>query len=313
MTSTTDTAGHPDVAELSDLTEGLPTPSRTTELRRHLDGCEVCADTYASLEEIRELLGTLPEPVAMPEDVVLRIDAALTAEAGAMASGAGAGVAEAGVAGAELAAAEVTEAEVPEAEVAAEASDVSRETSPPDRTSDRPSGHPRATTGPGRKTKGRPRSRRRTAAVLGVFTAAALGLGSVLLSSLAGGDGDSGGPTAADTFSQGTLQESVDAALQTHRSSSRSPKGDVGIQGTVESPQVLRAPSIPACVLKGTARTDQALVSKEGVYEGKDVLLVVFRNASDRTHVDAYLVDRACEQHPATQADVLLKRSYAQP
>ncbi|MFM9612552.1 anti-sigma factor family protein [Streptomyces niveiscabiei] len=299
MTSTTDTAGHPDVAELSDLTEGLPTPSRTTELRRHLDGCEVCADTYASLEEIRELLGTLPEPVAMPEDVALRIDAALAAEAGAGASEAE--VAGAGVAG---------------AGVAAEASDVSRETSAPDRTpgtSDRPSGHPRATTGPGRKTKGRPRSRRRTAAVLGVFTAAALGLGSVLLSSLAGSDGDSGGPTAADTFSKGTLQESVDAALQAHRSSSRSPKGDVGIQGTVESPQVLSAPNVPACVLKGTARTDSALASKEGVYEGKDVLLVVFRNASDRTHVDAYLVDRACEQHPATQADVLLKHSYAQP
>ncbi|PWG13176.1 hypothetical protein DF268_12375 [Streptomyces sp. V2] len=146
-----------------------------------------------------------------------------------------------------------------------------------------------------------------------MFTAAALGLGSVLLSSLAGGDGDSGGPTAADTFSKGTLQESVDAALQAHRSSSRSPKGDVGIQGTVESPQVLSAPNVPACVLKGTARTDSALASKEGVYEGKDVLLVVFRNASDRTHVDAYLVDRACEQHPATRADVLLKHSYAQP
>ncbi|WP_075734171.1 hypothetical protein [Streptomyces acidiscabies] len=289
MTSTTDTAGHPDVAELSDLTEGLPTPTRTTELRRHLGGCEVCADTYASLAEIRELLGTLPEPVAMPEDVVLRIDAALAAEA--MAS-----------------AAEAAEAEVPEAEGA----DVSRETS----VADRPSGHARtATTGPGRKGTGkdRPRTRRRKAAVLGVFTAAALGLGSVLLSSLMS-EGDGGGrATAADTFSQGTLQDSVGTALQTNRSSSRSPKGEVGIQGTVESPQVLSAPNVPSCVLKGTARTDTALASKPGVYEGKDVLLVVFRNASDRTHVDAYLVDRACEQHPATRADVLLKRSYAHP
>ncbi|MFM9445196.1 hypothetical protein [Streptomyces acidiscabies] len=296
MTSTTDTAGHPDVAELSDLTEGLPTPSRTTELRRHLGGCEVCADTYASLAEIRELLGTLPEPVAMPEDVVLRIDAALAAEA--MAS--------------EATAAE----ETAEAEVTAEAADVSRETSAPDRTPSRPSGHARtATTGPGRKgtSKDRPRTRRRKAAVLGVFTAAALGLGSVLLSSLMS-EGDGGGrATAADTFSPGTLQDSVDTALQSNRSSSRSPKGEVGIQGTVESPQVLSAPNVPSCVLKGTARTDSALASKPGVYEGKDVLLVVFRNASDRTHVDAYLVDRACEQHPATRADVLLKRSYAHP
>ncbi|GAQ53230.1 anti-sigma factor family protein [Streptomyces acidiscabies] len=282
MTSTTDTAGHPDVAELSDLAEGLPTPTRTTELRRHLDGCEVCADTYASLAEIRELLGTLPEPVAMPEDVVLRIDAALAAEAGTS------------------------------EETATEGADVSRETS----VADRPSGHARtATTGPGRKGTGkdRPRTRRRKAAVLGVFTAAALGLGSVLLSSLMS-EGDGGGrATAADTFSQGTLQDSVGTALQSNRSSSRAPKGEVGIQGTVESPQVLSAPNIPSCVLKGTARTDTALASKPGVYEGKDVLLVVFRNASDRTHVDAYLVDRACEQHPATHADVLLKRSYAHP
>ena len=80
MTST-DTAGHPDVAEISDLTEGLLPPSRTTDVRRHLDECELCADVHASLEEIRGLLGTMPGPPRMPDDVASRIDAALAAEA----------------------------------------------------------------------------------------------------------------------------------------------------------------------------------------------------------------------------------------
>ena len=80
MTST-DTAGHPEVTEISDLTEGLLPPSRTADVRRHLDDCALCADVYASLEEIRGMLGTLPGPSRMPADVAERIDAALAAEA----------------------------------------------------------------------------------------------------------------------------------------------------------------------------------------------------------------------------------------
>jgi anti-sigma factor RsiW len=81
VTSTTDTAGHPDIDELSDLTEGLLPPSRAADVRRHLDGCALCADVHASLSEIRGLLGTLPGPSHMPDDVATRIDAALAAEA----------------------------------------------------------------------------------------------------------------------------------------------------------------------------------------------------------------------------------------
>ncbi|WP_346657887.1 hypothetical protein [Streptomyces sp. 135] len=81
MSATTDSAGHPEVAEISDLTEGLLSPSRTSDVRRHLDGCALCADVYASLEEIRGMLGTLPGPPRMPVDVAGRIDAALAAEA----------------------------------------------------------------------------------------------------------------------------------------------------------------------------------------------------------------------------------------
>ncbi|GAA3300589.1 hypothetical protein GCM10020295_41720 [Streptomyces cinereospinus] len=60
---------------------GPAPPSRTADVRRHLDECELCADVYASLEEIRGVLGTLPGPARMPADIAGRIDAALAAEA----------------------------------------------------------------------------------------------------------------------------------------------------------------------------------------------------------------------------------------
>ncbi len=37
MTSTADMTQHPDVSEISDLTEGLLSPSRSADLRQHLD------------------------------------------------------------------------------------------------------------------------------------------------------------------------------------------------------------------------------------------------------------------------------------
>lgn len=80
-TGTTGTIRHPDVAEISDLTEGLLSPARTAAVRSHLGDCVLCADVLASLEEIRSLLGTLPGPSRMPSDVAGRIDAALAAEA----------------------------------------------------------------------------------------------------------------------------------------------------------------------------------------------------------------------------------------
>lgn len=86
MTSTTGTGEHPtgehpEVSEISDLTDGLLSPSRSADVREHLAGCPLCDDVYASLEEIRALLGTLPGPLRMPADVAGRIDAALAAEA----------------------------------------------------------------------------------------------------------------------------------------------------------------------------------------------------------------------------------------
>ncbi|MFE2041700.1 anti-sigma factor family protein [Streptomyces sp. NPDC059477] len=249
MTSTTDMTEHPDVTEIADLTEGLLTPSRTADIQRHLDTCELCADVSASLAEVHDLLGAEPEPVAMPTDIAERIDVALAAEA--------LRASEAQRTAEVLRGAEVLRAsEAPQPiDSATDSTQVSRETprSPtasatvsretqdyarpsPDSDSDahvsretsvaadRPTGHARpSTTGPGRKKPDRSdRSKRRRVTVIGAaFAAAAVGLGSVLLSSLMGG-GASGPPagddqttTASDTFSTESLERQVTDLLST--------------------------------------------------------------------------------------------------
>lgn len=286
MTSTTDTTGHPDVAEISDLTEGLLPPSRTTDVRRHLDECELCADVHASLEEIRGLLGSLPGPPRMPDDVAGRIDAALAAEALLNAT-----------------APEAVDAPAPALNGAAH---VSRETSV---SADRPSGHARTSaTGPGRKDRTRP-GRRRIAVLGTVFTVAALGLGSVLLSSL--NDGKPSDPAAqAATFSGKQVETQVSDLMA--KSSGR-PVHSFGTNTAPEN-RIFNQPlpDVPACVLQGIGRDDDdALAAKEGTYNGVSAYLVVMLDKKDTSRVDAYVVDAACEKDSSSSAKVLLKHSYA--
>ncbi|MEU0964387.1 hypothetical protein ABZ357_02720 [Streptomyces sp. NPDC005917] len=299
MTSTTDTTGHPDVAEISDLTEGLLPDTRTAEVRQHLDECELCADVHASLEEIRGLLGTLPGPAPMPAEVAGRLDAALAAEA-------------------------LLNATAPETHV-------SRETSTPTSPSldavDRPAGRSSASTGPGRKDRGRARGRRRRTVVLGaVFTAAVLGAGSFLLQSL-GGNGPTtaqGKPTSsAESFSRSTLQTEVENLLGTKTSLRGSKKPDLGIQGESTSPgstdmpfttRIQPSASVPSCVRQGISQTDDVLGAKKGTYDGKDVFLVVLPDASDSTRVTVFIVDATCQSRPSASAgQVLLTESLTRP
>ncbi|MFL5999066.1 MAG: anti-sigma factor family protein [Streptomyces sp.] len=297
MTSTTDTAGHPDVAEISDLTEGLLPASRTADVRRHLDECELCADVHASLEEIRGLLGTLAGPLHMPADVAGRIDAALAAEALLQA----------------------TAPEVVNAPAPVETTHVSRETSP---TAARPTGHARtATTGPGRKD--RKRIGRRKVAVLGaVFTVAALGFGSALLSALDGGkstDAAHGQPTSsADTFSASGLEKQVSDLLTEKKSGSsggsRAPHTSMGANTIPDSgnPHILVTPVVPQCIQNGIHTSDSPLATEDGVYKGKDAILVVLRDRSDSTRVTAYIMDASCVKNaPTGTAKILLQQSYA--
>ncbi|OKI86789.1 hypothetical protein AMK11_11665 [Streptomyces sp. CB02414] len=284
--STTDMTGHPDVAEISDLTEGLLPPSRTTDVRRHLETCGLCTDVYTSLEEIQGLLGTLPGPERMPDDVAARIDAALTAETPLSATAADDGVR------------------------------VSRETSA---STDRPAGNARpSSTGPGRKERRRGGRRR---IVLGAVAAAAtLGLGSVVVSSLTGGDPADdtahGQQTAlADTFSEGKLKEQVAGLIadeQSTRNGPRTPRSFGMESETGAENHVFKQPSVPECVQRGIGRDDAALATKEGVYKGKEALLVVLPDAANDSRVTAYIVESACVGQPSvSKAKVLLKHSYA--
>ncbi|MFF7949181.1 anti-sigma factor family protein [Streptomyces griseorubiginosus] len=292
MTSSTDTAGHPDVAEISDLTEGLLPDSRTADVRRHLDDCELCADVHASLEEIRGLLGTAPGPTRMPADVAGRIDAALAAEA-------------------------LLQATAPDAVNApapVESVHVSRETSP---TPDRPSGHARsASTGPGRKER-KTGSRRRTAVLGAAFAVAALGLGSVLITSLNDGKtSDESQAAPSDTFSADTLKKQVSQLLTPGRSAtggSRSPQ-DMGAatEPGNKQPFTKKLSFVPACVQKGIPTQDTPLATKDGVYKGKDALLVVLPDPSDSNRVTAFIMDASCmKTAPTSTAKILLKQSYA--
>lgn len=302
MTSTTDMTGHPDVAEISDLTEGLLAPARSAEVRRHLDACDLCADVHASLEEIRGLLGDLPGPPRMPDDVAGRLDAALAAEA---------------LLDATAPDTEHAQETVPAVAGDTDAPPVSRETTT---AADRPSGHARSTTGPGRKGRRNDRrgNRRRVAVLGAVFTAAALGLGSVLVSSLTGGGGNPGSAphqsTAPDTFSASKLHTQV-TDLLAKAGGSRSPSS-MGIQGEpdTQTPKILRQPTVPPCVQQGIGRSEAVLATETGTYKGTDAVLVVLPDASDSTRVDAYIMDTACVNHPSSgPAKILLTTTYTRP
>ncbi|MFH9401689.1 anti-sigma factor family protein [Streptomyces sp. NPDC017638] len=303
MTSTTETAGHPDVAEISDLTEGLLAPDRDRDVRRHLDGCASCADVYASLEEIRGLLGSLPAPERMPDDVTARLDAALAAET------------------------------PPAAGTEDTASHVSRETSPAahqpaerpvDPAADRPAGRPRAATGPGRKGTGR--GRRRGRFVLGaVLTAAVLGTGGLIVASLSDNTGHPsahGTPTAsAGTFSGDSVEHQVRSLLTAGKSL---PQGDDGHRerpgdgshssGSVEGPNTLlqTAVPVPACVRQALRPSTDVLGAKTGTYAGRAAYLVVVTDVHDSERVTAYVVDASCVQRRRASAGaVLLRQSLA--
>ncbi|CAL9484087.1 anti-sigma factor family protein [Streptomyces sp. enrichment culture] len=311
MTSTADRTDHPDVAEISDLTEGLLPPDRITAVRRHLDECELCSEVHASLEEVRGLLGELPAPPHMPDDVVRRIDAALASEALLGTTGREPGMPEETV-GDETASPDDHRAPV------------SRETSATTAPG-RPAGTARpSTTGPGRGSRrpGTARRGRRRMAMLGTaFTVAALGLSSLFLASLddtGNTDGDDRRVTAADTFAAGELEQQVTELLgraAPAETGARTPN-TFGLESEASgtSPRTLKQPAVPECVRDGISSDDDALATETGVFQGKKALLVVLPDAADERRVTAYVMEATCVDRPsAGTAQVLLKESYARP
>ncbi|MEW2314155.1 anti-sigma factor family protein [Streptomyces bauhiniae] len=291
MTSSTGTTGHPDVAEISDLAEGLLSTSRSAELRRHLEGCEACAEVLAALTEIQGLLGDLPEAPPMPTDVADRIDAALTAEAAAKT--------------------EQTGTESP-------GRHVSRETPTPP---DRPAKLSRATTGPGRKE--RSRSRRRTAALGAVLTAAVLGAGSLLMQSLGNNASDkaaqSTAASAVGTFSGASVKSQVSDLLTAREGLQRGSqhpqqdeKTDLAPSGPTQSANTLIQTEVPVpdCVRHALHSGETVLGAKSGTYADKSAYLVVVPDKADSKRVTAYVVDASCtSKRTAAAGSVLLKQT----
>ncbi|MFD5207143.1 hypothetical protein ACFWNF_09435 [Streptomyces anulatus] len=322
MTSTADTAQHPEVSEISDLTEGLLSPSRAAEVQQHVAGCDLCSEVRDSLEEIRDLLGTMPTPEPMPEDIAARIDAALAAEVR------------------------------PTGPVADEPVVVSRETTTgEDTTTDRatsesasrsigapapsrPAGRSAAATGPGR----RPTRRRRRAVVLGTaFGAAVIGMSVFFLQSIApSGDssktaadsGVSAAESSAHAYADGTLESQVQDLLG-GRASQESPgakkvppgadtksTSEAVTPDTAATRSPLKAPAVvvPPCVQQATGRTTPALALDEGTYQGTDAYLVVLPHRSDPSRVQAYVVAASCvDTAPESTGQLLLTRSYDRP
>ncbi|MFF9051056.1 anti-sigma factor [Streptomyces erythrochromogenes] len=295
---TTGTIRHPDVSEISDLTEGLLSPSRTAEIRRHLDGCALCADVRSSLEEIRGLLGTLPGPARMPGDIAGRIDAALAAEA-------------------LLDATQPRDEAAPALRPRTTERAVSRETAP--------AGHPTGPTGPGRR-----RARRRIAVLGGLAGAAACALGLFLFVDFAGtphpntaaSDSAAHPPVSAaagGTYTAQGLQDSVQRLIASGTAAKTDPgeqNNTYGMDDTTGAPGVAPggkrvAPAVPACVQEATGRSDAPLAAERGSYQGAAVHLLVLPHPDDASRVDAYLVDSTCESTgSATPGKVLLKNTY---
>ncbi|MCM3808219.1 hypothetical protein ND808_20425 [Streptomyces sp. DR7-3] len=319
MTSSTDTDEHPEVAEISALTEGLLSPSRAVDVRTHLASCALCTDVWESLDEIRSLLGTLPGPVRMPAEIAGRIDAALAAEA-LLDATAPEGVADVSR---ETPEPEPVSRETADSTSSSSGSDTVQPASKTSTATDRPAGRPRGATGPGRGSTGpgtRPGGARRWRKVVlgGACAAAVIGIGSFFISSGSSGDhGDadqqahaSQSSAGKSTLSSGTLKDRVHELLADRKSTASD-----GVTGQGNSPDVpLRAdddPEVPSCVQSGTGRKEPALAAQQDTYDGQTAYIVVLPHPSDSTRVDAFVIDASCvSASPSTPGELLVTRTY---
>ncbi|MEU0698662.1 zf-HC2 domain-containing protein [Streptomyces niveus] len=327
MTTTTGTTEHPDVSEISDLTEGLLSPARSAEVREHLDSCALCADVHESLEEIRGLLGSLPGPPRMPADVAARVDAALAAEALLNAT-ADVSRETSRAAEASSGSAADIDSQEPEREPRPIPAAVPPGVTAPGATAadapraDRPAGRPRAATGPGRTR----RLRRRRGAILGaVFGTAAIGVSVLLFQTASSIDStdykaDAGASQAdggGDVFSGNGIQDKVHSLLASapatgvpHIAEGGSEGKNSTKEGTAPaSPKALA--QLPPCVQQGTGRTDTPLAAERGTYNGTEAFLVVLSDPVDGSVVRAYVIDASCvDATPPVKGELLLTKTY---
>ncbi|MCX5398263.1 hypothetical protein [Streptomyces sp. NBC_00102] len=334
MTSTTDTTQHPDVSEIADFTEGILPLPRTAEIRRHLLSCALCEEVRSSLDEIESLLGSLPVPAAMPDDVAARIDAALAAEAVRGPSTAVVTAPEeldvsretsiGGTEGptarwpSEPMTAEPMTAAIPAARRKRKGPLTSRSTA-------RPSP---ASTGPGSRSS----TARRRIALGAAFGAGILGVGAFFFQTSGATSGKAASadaaseavspnspPSEAGEFTVATLPEHVRSLLR-GVPALRSTEGtetaaqEVEPSGTPLLGDPLEAPSVPACVQRALGRKATVLGVESGEYEGTETYLVVLPHPTDSSLVTAYLVDARCAtSDPAGTGSLMFSRPYPRP
>lgn len=302
MTSSPDSRPHPDVTEISDLTEDLLAPERAVEVRLHLAECPLCADVLVSLTEISSLLGELTADEQMPADVADRIDAALAAEAATDDNG---------------------RPDVPQR-------DVPRGTSPsgasrvPRGTSAAPAGRPTTDTGPGRSDRSDRRRRRRAFTLAAGWAVGVLALGGIVYGVVSAGQNSSSSDASASsaagakrsdsTRATGSIADQVRQLLADPYSPNRAGGGSTtapndGVspmfngtgQGTGSTPsngedqsQGHVVADAPSCVFKATHRTQAPLAVGKDRYQGTDSYLVVLPHPADSGLVDAFVVDASC-------------------
>lgn len=312
---------HPDVTEISALIEDAVSPDRSSVLQAHLSDCELCADVRASLEEIRDMLGTLPGPVRMPADITGRIDAALAAEAllDASLSDPAAVSRETGPGDAQRGRRAKTVGR--EATARKRGVHVSRETSDPrSGGSSRPAGHPVGSSGPGRHRPAKRTRRWRSAILVGAGAVVALGIGGLVIQTMYS-------PSTPTTAGGAEQEERTDAdgALEKHvqtllakEDAAGEPEGPStpdlkSKQSPGNSPLAGNASSIPSCIREGIDRTENPLaVDENAPYKGGTGYLVVLPHRGDSQRVDAYVVDRSCTTGESSgPGEVLTTHTYS--
>lgn len=283
---------HPEVADISALAEGLLPPSRSQAVQEHLAACELCADTHAALNEIRGLLGSLPEPEPMPADIAARLDAALAAEALVSRETSALGAA------------------------AREARNVSRETtSHVSRETSRPTGHAGGGTGPGRRRS----ARRWPRVLLGTGAAAVvIGFGAFFAQLVVNGGGsdsekDAGAAEKSAPFASALTEQSLGARVQ--ELLQNGPRGEAkdSEAGELKDDRTLQAASVPACIRDAIGRSERPVAVDQDTVRGDAVSIVVLPHPGDSQHVDAFVVASACTDDPSVTAELLLRETYLRP
>ncbi|GAA0701772.1 hypothetical protein GCM10010193_65790 [Kitasatospora atroaurantiaca] len=270
---------HPGIDLLADLSEELTDPADLPALRQHLADCAECADTYAALAEVRELLSSTETP-PMPADVAERIDAALA------------------VGAAPVEAARLTRNAV---------------SAPPSRTTHSTGPGTLTGSGPGRRRRRRGRILLGAAALAATLTLGVL----VVQQSHPGGGGDAtataanggvakqhpalaqGGPVYREDHLGEQIRQLLSAAKPTPEAQT------YGVQPRTGDSSAAARTEVPSCLPAATGHTTETpLAVGSGRYGTEAVTALVYPLADQPGQVDVYLVTPDCPG-----ATVLLHRT----